>query len=105
MDTVGDLIAAFLKAQYVQEIESVIGPVAGSPRTRSLASELFYQLIDTDLSRLHGAGDEWFNLATSAARARNYTAAEAIIAVAIEQHPDDVDLRCFRFSFCYGTGP
>ncbi len=102
MDTVGDVIAAFEKAGYVQEIEVVIGPIAGSPRTRAIASELFYGLIEKDLSGLRGAADEWFNLATSAMRARNYTAAEQIIATAIKQHPDDVDLRCFRFSFCYG---
>lgn len=102
MDTLSELTAAFEKAGYVQEIEVVIGPIAGSPRTRAAASELFYGLIERDLSGLRGAADEWFNLATSAMRARNYTAAEQIIATAIKQHIDDVDLRCFKFSFCYG---
>jgi tetratricopeptide (TPR) repeat protein len=102
MDNLSELSSYFSKAKYVQEIEYVIGPLAGSPRTREPASELFYKLIETDLRKLCGAPDEWFNLATSAARARNYAAYEVLLRVAIEQHPADVDLRCSWFSFCYG---
>lgn len=102
MDNLSELNSYFSKANYVQEIEHVIGPLAGSPRTREAASELFRQLIETDLRRLNGSPDEWFNLATSAARARNYTAYEVLLRVAIEQHPADVDLRCAWFAFCYG---
>jgi tetratricopeptide (TPR) repeat protein len=102
MDDLAELGSYFSRASYVQEIEHVIGPIAGSPRTQGAASALFYELIGTDLRRLLGSPDEWFNLATSAARARNYTAYEALLRVAIEQHPADVDLRCSWFSFCYG---
>lgn len=102
MDNLSELSSYFSKVKYVQEIECVIGPLASSPRTRGVASELFYELIETDLRRLNGAPDEWFNLATSAARSRNYAAYEVLQRVAIEQHPADVDLRCSWFSFCYG---
>jgi tetratricopeptide (TPR) repeat protein len=63
---------------------------------------MLYELIETDLRRLLGSPDEWFNLVASAARARNYTAYEVLLQIAIKQHPADVDLRCSWFSFCYG---
>ena len=103
MDNPSELSTSFLKANYVQEIESVVGRLSGSPQAQAVASAMFYELIETDLlHKLHGSADEWFNLSTSAARVRNYTACERILSAGIEQHPEDVDLRCSRFSFCYG---
>lgn len=102
MDTTTQLSASLANANYVQEITHVIAPFARSPQTQTMASELYGSLIETDLHRLRGSPDEWFNFAASAAMARNYTAAEKILTVAIELHPEDVDLRCEWFQFAYG---
>jgi hypothetical protein len=101
-EVLAELLEYFAKATYVQEVESVIDTIASSPRTRSTARQFFTEVTATDLGRLTGAADEWFNFATSAARARNYGAYEKIILTALEKHPESVDLRCEWFQFCFG---
>jgi tetratricopeptide (TPR) repeat protein len=92
----------FADAHYVQDVYISIQPFAAAPQTRASASGLFSRLIETELGRLQGSADEWFNLATLAAQVRNYGAVEKILTAAIEIHPEDVDLRCEWFQFAYG---
>lgn len=96
------LLEHFAKATYVQDVESVIDTIAASPRTRGIAYQFFSEVTESDLARLTGAADEWFNFAMSAARARNYGAYEKIILTALAKHPQSVELCCEWFQFCYG---
>lgn len=102
MDGVGELREQLAKATYVQEIERVIDPLSASPPTQRIARQLIDDMVATDLRRLVGSPTAWFNFSQSAGRSGNYGAMEKILQVAIEKHPEDVDLRCEWFQFSYG---
>lgn len=95
-------------ANYVEEAYEAVNPLTRSPETRELARDLFTVLVSTKsggrLEELHGSPDEWFNLATTAARIDHTTVQRRILDVALKAHPEDVDLLCERFSFEYFHG-
>lgn len=104
MSGIEDFKEALASANYVAEVNHVLSPLGRSPQTWAIAGKLLNELISGDFTLLRGSANEWFNLATSAGRARNVTAEHRILEEAIKLHPDDVDLRLSLLQLRYTHG-